>query len=123
MDRLVGGIGTLRDKKPEKTVGSFWPYPMTLFDFVRRAMPLNAPHSLTPDEVYAVSAYGLFLNGSSHKTSYSMRAIPRRSRCPTATASSALIRRSVRAGDLKRCRSRRVPDLWRAMSELEALCN
>jgi mono/diheme cytochrome c family protein len=63
MDRLVGGIGTLRDKKPEKTVGSFWPYPTTLFDFVRRAMPLNAPQSLTPDEVYAVSAYVLFLNG------------------------------------------------------------
>jgi cytochrome c len=63
MDRLVGGIGTLRDKKPEKTVGSFWPYATTLFDFVRRAMPLNAPQSLSPDEVYAVSAYVLFLNG------------------------------------------------------------
>ena len=62
MDRLVGGIGTLRDKKPEKTVGSFWPYATTLFDYVRRAMPLNAPQSLTPDEVYAVSAYVLFLN-------------------------------------------------------------
>ena len=63
MDRLVGGLGTLRDKKPEKTVGSFWPYATTLFDYVRRAMPLNAPQSLTPDEVYAVSAYVLFLNG------------------------------------------------------------
>jgi mono/diheme cytochrome c family protein len=63
MDRLVGGMGTLRDKKPEKTVGSFWPYATTLFDFVRRAMPLNAPQSLRPDEVYAVSAYVLFLNG------------------------------------------------------------
>jgi S-disulfanyl-L-cysteine oxidoreductase SoxD len=62
MDRLVGGIGTLRDKKPVKTVGSFWPYATTLFDFVRRAMPLNAPQSLTPDEVYSVSAYLLFLN-------------------------------------------------------------
>ena len=62
MDRLVGGIGTLRDKKPEKTVGSFWPYATTLFDYVRRAMPLNAPQSLTADEVYAVSAYVLFLN-------------------------------------------------------------
>src|SRR5271154_6606784 len=41
MDRLVGGIGTLRDKKPVKTVGSFWPYPTTLFDYVRRTMPLN----------------------------------------------------------------------------------
>jgi mono/diheme cytochrome c family protein len=63
MDQLVGGIGTLSDKKPVKTVGSFWPYATTLFDFVRRAMPLNAPQSLTPDEVYAVSAYILFLNG------------------------------------------------------------
>src|SRR5271154_1517893 len=63
MDRLVGGLGTLRDKKPEKTVGSFWPYATTLFDFVRRAMPLTAPQSPTPDEVYAVSAYVLFLNG------------------------------------------------------------
>src|SRR6202453_4071167 len=63
MDRLAGGIGTLHDKKPEKTVGSFLPYATTLFDFVRRAMPLNAPQSLTPDEVYAVSAYVLFLNG------------------------------------------------------------
>ncbi len=63
MDRLVGGIGTLHDKKPVKTVGSYWPYATTLFDYVRRAMPLNAPQSLTPDEVYAVSAYVLFLNG------------------------------------------------------------
>ena len=63
MDRLVGGIGTLHEKKPEKTVGSFWPYATTLFDYVGRAMPLNAPQSLTADEVYAVSAYVLFLNG------------------------------------------------------------
>ncbi len=63
MDRLVGGVGTLRDRKPQKTVGSFWPYATTLFDYVRRAMPLNAPQSLSPDEVYAVSAYVLFLNG------------------------------------------------------------
>jgi len=63
MDRLAGGVGTLRDKKPVKTVGSFWPYATTLFDYVRRAMPLNAPQSLTPDQVYAVSAYVLFLNG------------------------------------------------------------
>jgi S-disulfanyl-L-cysteine oxidoreductase SoxD len=63
MDRLVGGMGTLRDEKPEKTVGSYWPYATTLLDYVRRAMPLNAPQSLTADEVYAVSAYVLFLNG------------------------------------------------------------
>ncbi len=63
MDALVGGAGTLREKKPDKTVGSYWPYATTLFDYVRRAMPLNAPQSLTPDQVYAVSAYVLFLNG------------------------------------------------------------
>ena len=63
MDQLVGGFGKVADMKPHKTVGSFWPYATTLFDYVRRAMPLNAPQSLTPDEVYAVSAYVLFLNG------------------------------------------------------------
>jgi S-disulfanyl-L-cysteine oxidoreductase SoxD len=63
MDQLVGGFGTVHDMKPHKTVGSFWPYATTLFDYVRRAMPLNAPQSLTPDEVYAVSAYVLSLNG------------------------------------------------------------
>ena len=62
MDQLAGGFGTIFDAKPHKTVGSFWPYATTLFDFVRRAMPLDAPQSLTPDQVYAVSAYVLFLN-------------------------------------------------------------
>ncbi len=60
---LVGGIGTLKSDKPVQTVGSFWPYATTLFDYVRRAMPLNAPLSLSDDEVYAVSAYILSLNG------------------------------------------------------------
>jgi hypothetical protein len=45
-----------------KTVGSYWPYATTLFDFVRRAMPWNEPKSLTNDEVYAVSAYVLRMN-------------------------------------------------------------
>ncbi|HET9018371.1 MAG TPA: cytochrome c [Acetobacteraceae bacterium] len=63
MDRLAGGVGTIFSARPKKTVGSFWPYATTLFDYVRRAMPLNAPQSLTPDQVYAVSAYILFLNG------------------------------------------------------------
>jgi cytochrome c len=62
-DRLVGGQGTLATPKPVKTVGSFWPYAPTLFDYIRRAMPLNAPQSLSNDEVYAVSAYVLNLNG------------------------------------------------------------
>ena len=63
-DALVGGRGTLAgDQPPVKTVGSFWPYAMTLFDYVRRAMPLNESKSLTNDEVYAVIAYLLQLNG------------------------------------------------------------
>jgi S-disulfanyl-L-cysteine oxidoreductase SoxD len=63
MDRLAGGFGTVFDVKSQRTVGSFWPYATTLFDYVRRAMPFDAPQSLTPDQVYAVCAYVLNLNG------------------------------------------------------------
>jgi S-disulfanyl-L-cysteine oxidoreductase SoxD len=62
-DALAGGIGSLATAKPVRTVGSYWPYATTLFDYVRRAMPLPNPLSLTDDEVYAVSAYVLYLNG------------------------------------------------------------
>jgi hypothetical protein len=62
-DRLVGGQGTLATPKPVRTVGSYWPYAPTLFDYIRRAMPLNAPQSLSNEDVYAVSAYILNLNG------------------------------------------------------------
>jgi S-disulfanyl-L-cysteine oxidoreductase SoxD len=63
-DRLVGGQGSLPgDKPPVKTVGSFWPYATTLFDYIRRAMPLPESKSLTSDEVYGVVAYLLNLNG------------------------------------------------------------
>lgn len=62
-DALVGGIGTLASTAPLKTVGSYWPYATTLFDYVRRAMPYDKPMSLSSDEVYAVSAYILSLNG------------------------------------------------------------
>ena len=62
-DRLVGGQGTLGTPKPVRTVGSYWPYAPTLFDYIRRAMPQNAPQSLSNDDVYAVSAYILSLNG------------------------------------------------------------
>jgi S-disulfanyl-L-cysteine oxidoreductase SoxD len=63
-DQLVGGLGTLTGDQPAvKTVGSFWPYATTLFDYVRRAMPANAPRSLSNDQVYAVCAYVLQLNG------------------------------------------------------------
>src|SRR5450759_2669602 len=62
-DVLVGGVGSLASKTPLRTVGSYWPYATTLFDYVRRAMPIANPLSLSDDEVYAVSAYVLFLNG------------------------------------------------------------
>ena len=60
---LVGGIGSLHTQTPLKTVGSYWPYAPTLFDYIHRAMPADKPQSLTPDEVYALCAYLLFLNG------------------------------------------------------------
>ena len=63
-DRLVGGQGSLPgDKPPVKTVGSYWPYATTLFDYIRRAMPFNESKSLTSDEIYGVVAYLLNLNG------------------------------------------------------------
>jgi cytochrome c len=62
-DRLAGGQGTLASAKPVRTVGSYWPYAPTLFDYIRRAMPQNAPQSLGNEDVYAVSAFILNLNG------------------------------------------------------------
>ncbi|HEX3179111.1 MAG TPA: cytochrome c [Methylomirabilota bacterium] len=62
-DRLVGGQGTLASAAPVRTVGSYWPYATTVFDYVRRAMPYIQPQSLTSDEVYALTAYLLNLNG------------------------------------------------------------
>ena len=54
---LIGGRGTLNTDRPLKTVESYWPYASTLFDFIRRAMPMVAPGSLTDDQVYALSAF------------------------------------------------------------------
>ena len=59
---LVGGFGTLDTDQPLKTVGSYWPYATTLYDYIHRAMPADKPQSLTPDEVYALCAYLLYLN-------------------------------------------------------------
>jgi len=56
-DRLVGGIGSLGTPMPLKTVASYWPYATTVFDYIRRAMPITNPQSLQNDEVYAVTAY------------------------------------------------------------------
>jgi len=60
---LVGGRGTLNTDKPVLTVGSFWPYATTLWGYINRAQPVDEPGSLTPDQVYAVTAYLLHLNG------------------------------------------------------------
>jgi cytochrome c len=62
-DRLVGGQDTLTSQSPVRTIGSYWPYATTVFDYVRRAMPYTQSQSLTNDEVYAVTAYLLHLNG------------------------------------------------------------
>jgi len=62
-DRLVGGQGTLASKAPVRTIGSYWPYATTVFDYVRRSMPYIQPQSLNDNEVYAVTAYLLNLNG------------------------------------------------------------
>ena len=62
-DQLAGGHGTLATPSPMRTVGSYWPYATTIFDYVRRAMPIVQPQSLTNDEVYALTAYLLHVNG------------------------------------------------------------
>lgn len=61
--RLVGGIGSLATAHPVKTVGSYWPFATTVFDYIRRAMPFNQPESLSNDQMYAVVAEVLHLNG------------------------------------------------------------
>ena len=62
-DVLVGGQGTLAAPKPLKTIGSYWPYSTIVFDYVRRAMPFDHPGTLPDNDVYAVTAYVLYLNG------------------------------------------------------------
>jgi S-disulfanyl-L-cysteine oxidoreductase SoxD len=61
--RLVGGIGTLASKNPVRTVGSYWPYSTSVWDYIHRAMPyFPKPGSLSYDETYSVTAYVLYLN-------------------------------------------------------------
>ena len=61
-DRLAGGHGSLVEAAPVKTIGSYWPYATTVFDFIRRSMPYNAPGTLSDDDVYALTAYLLNIN-------------------------------------------------------------
>jgi cytochrome c len=60
---IAGGQGTLRNPKPLRTVGSYWPYATTVWDYVNRAMPFDRPGTLTADQVYSLTAYILYLNG------------------------------------------------------------
>lgn len=59
---LAGGQDTLTDDRPEKTIGSYWPYLSTVYDYINRAMPFGNARSLSPDDVYALTAYLLYLN-------------------------------------------------------------
>ena len=59
----MGGVGTLTSAKPLLTVGSFWPYATTLFDYLRRAMPYDSPGSLSPGDAYALTAHLLERSG------------------------------------------------------------
>lgn len=59
---LIGGFGTLKQQRPEKTIGSYWPYASTIFDYIKRSMPFGNAQSLSNDEVYGLTAYLLFMN-------------------------------------------------------------
>lgn len=59
---LAGGQGTLTSDRPVKTIGSYWPYLSTVFDYINRAMPFGYAQSLEPDDVYAITAYLLYMN-------------------------------------------------------------
>jgi len=59
---IAGGAGSLKGENPEKTPGSYWPYASTLFDYVHRAMPFGNAQSLEPDQVYAITAYLLYMS-------------------------------------------------------------
>ncbi len=59
---LAGGQGTLASDNPVKTIGSYWPYLSTVWDYIHRAMPFGDAQSLTDDEVYAITAYLMYMN-------------------------------------------------------------
>ena len=71
---LAGGIGTLPNDRPDKTVGSYWPYASTIMDYIRHAMPFGNAQSLSNDELYAVTAYVLYLNDIIEDESFELNA-------------------------------------------------
>ncbi|MGH8726722.1 MAG: c-type cytochrome [Burkholderiales bacterium] len=77
-EELAGGKHALNSETPDKTIGLYWPYATTLFDFTRRSMPMNAPGSLTNDHLYAVTAYLLFANNIiSERDEMNAKTLPR----------------------------------------------
>lgn len=75
---LIGGRGTLSSSNPVQTVGSFWPYATTLWDYVRRTMPYPRPGTLTVNETYQVTAFVLYLNGLvDEKTDLNEKTLPK----------------------------------------------
>jgi cytochrome c len=87
--RLAGGAGTLGTPTPLRTVGSYWPYATTVWDYINRAMP-RSPYqagSLAPNEVYALTAFLLYKKASSKRPTHSMPRACRRSACPTGMVS------------------------------------
>ena len=71
---LAGGHGSLTHDRPEKTIGSFWPYASTIFDYIKRAMPFGNAQSLSNDQIYAVTAYLLQLNDVIKDPSFELNA-------------------------------------------------
>ena len=69
---LAGGLGSLKHDRPDKTIGSYWPYASTIFDYIKRAMPFGNPHTLTDDDIYAITAYLLNLNDVVKDTSFEL---------------------------------------------------
>ncbi|WNJ98931.1 cytochrome c [Thalassospiraceae bacterium LMO-JJ14] len=62
MPKLISGSGTLLDDRPIRTVGNYWPFATTLFDYIKRTMPMQAPQSLADEDVYSVTSYVLYIN-------------------------------------------------------------
>ena len=62
-EELIGGLADLTRDPPDQTIGTYWPHATTLFDFIRRAMPMHIPGSLSNNDAYALTAYLLYENG------------------------------------------------------------
>ncbi len=71
---LSGGAGTLASHDPVKSIGSYWPYASTVMDYIRRSMPFGNAQSLSNDELYAVTAYVLYLNDTIKDENFELNA-------------------------------------------------